>query len=293
MMARDRLGGLVDVAGDRDEVEVLGADLLLIERLVADPAHHPVPIVLAIQDDWEVVDLAGLDQGQRLVQLVERAEAAGEDHEALGVLHKHDFAHEEVAELQAEVDELVQALLEGKLDVAADRDAASLLRPAVRRLHDAWAAAGDDREPFLDQRSREPTRGAVVAVAPADASRAEDADRRADRPASDDDGAPAMLRLLFPAWHGTSRARHCRYPMLGWPLAGTPPASHEPCLPRSRIGTNSIAGPAATSRRTDRHERRGHRAPRAPHRPIRPPRGACRSRAPAGQARRRGDLDAV
>ena len=109
----------------------------------------PVPVVLAVQHHREVLDLAGLDQRQRLEQLVERPEAAREDDEALGVLDEHDLAHEEVAELHAEVDVLVQALLEGQLDVAADGDAARLLRPAVGGLHDARAAAGDDREALL------------------------------------------------------------------------------------------------------------------------------------------------
>ena len=55
------------------------------------------------QDHREVVDLAGLDERQRLEQLVERAEPAGKDDEALRVLHEHRLAHEEVAEVQREV----------------------------------------------------------------------------------------------------------------------------------------------------------------------------------------------
>ena len=42
--------------------------------------------------------LVGLDQRQRLEQLVERAEAAGEDDEALGRLHEHHLARVEVLE---------------------------------------------------------------------------------------------------------------------------------------------------------------------------------------------------
>ena len=51
-----------------------------------------------------MADLAGLDEGQRLEQLVEGAEAAGQDHEPIGVLDEHHLAREEVAELDAEVD---------------------------------------------------------------------------------------------------------------------------------------------------------------------------------------------
>jgi hypothetical protein len=68
----------------------------------------------------------------------------------------------------------------GQLDVRADGQPAGVARAAVGRLHDARPAAGDDREPLLDQLSRQPPRRAVVAVPPPDARRAEDADRRAD-----------------------------------------------------------------------------------------------------------------
>ncbi len=58
----------------------------------------------AHQHDREVAHLAGLDQGQGLEQLVHGPEAAGQDHEAVRVLHEHDLAGEEVAELDAQVD---------------------------------------------------------------------------------------------------------------------------------------------------------------------------------------------
>ena len=64
------------VIGDGQQVQVLWADLLLVERLVPDPLQQPVPVVLPVQDDGEVLDLASLDQGQRLEQLIQRAEAA-------------------------------------------------------------------------------------------------------------------------------------------------------------------------------------------------------------------------
>ena len=50
-----------------------------------------------------MADLVRLDQRERLEQLVERAEAAGEDHEAARVAHEHHLAREEVVELEAEV----------------------------------------------------------------------------------------------------------------------------------------------------------------------------------------------
>src|SRR4029077_20987521 len=107
-------------------------------------------------------------QGQRLEELVERAEAAGEDAEGLRVLHEHRLAHEEVAELYYERDVLVEPLLEGQLDVAPDRYAPAIARPAVRRLHDPWAAAGDDRVAVPRQLARERARHPVRGVAAAD-----------------------------------------------------------------------------------------------------------------------------
>src|SRR4029079_8424913 len=67
-----------------------------------------------------------------------------------------------------------------ELDVAADGQAAALLGATVRRLHDARAAASDDREAIPRQRGRHAPRGTVVAVAPPDPRRPEDGDRRAD-----------------------------------------------------------------------------------------------------------------
>ena len=105
---------------------------------------------------------------------------AGKDDEPDRVLHEHDLPHEEVAELHAQVDVLVQALLEGQLDVGADGQAAALLRAAVRRLHDPRPAAREDREALFGQRRGQSTGRPVIAVAPADACGSEDADRRTD-----------------------------------------------------------------------------------------------------------------
>ena len=56
---------------------------------------------------------------ERLEQLVQGAEAAGQHDEPLGVLDEHGLAGEEVPEVDAEVDPLVHALLEGQLDARA------------------------------------------------------------------------------------------------------------------------------------------------------------------------------
>ena len=120
------------------------------------PVEEPVPVVGAEEDDGEVLDLAGLDERHGLEQLVERAEAAREDDEALGVLDEHRLAHEEVAEGDVEVEVGVAGLLVRQLDGAADRVAAGFLAAAVGRFHDARAAAGDDREAGRREPGAEP-----------------------------------------------------------------------------------------------------------------------------------------
>ena len=98
-----------------------------------------------------MVDLAGLDERQRLEQLVEGAEATGEDDERLRIFHEHRLAHEEVAEVGGQVDVGVDAGLVGQVDAQADRDALGFLGTPVGGLHDAGPAAGDHREALLGQ----------------------------------------------------------------------------------------------------------------------------------------------
>ncbi len=138
--------------------------------------------------------LAGLDQGQRLEQLVERPEAAGEDHEALGRLHEHRLAHVEVLEGQAEVDVRVQRLLVRQLDVEADREPAALARAAVGGLHHARPAAGDDGEAGQRQQPPDLARLRVGRVVLANARRAEDRDRRPVDPRDGDEPLAELVR---------------------------------------------------------------------------------------------------
>ena len=126
-----------------------GVDRRLREQRRADPVDHARPVLGAHQDHREVLHLLRLDQGERLEQLVERPVAARKDHERVGVLHEHDLAREEVAELDAEIDVRVEPLLHRQLDVAADRQATAFLGATVGGRHDPRAAAGDDRVALL------------------------------------------------------------------------------------------------------------------------------------------------
>ncbi len=117
------------------------------------------------QDDGELAHLVGLDQRERLEQLVERAEPAGEEDESLRSLHQHHLAGVEVAEGEGEVEKPVGLLLVRELDVEADREAPGLLRASVGCLHHAGAAAGDHREAGLGQQPAAQASAFVVRVA--------------------------------------------------------------------------------------------------------------------------------
>ena len=90
-----------------------------------------LPVLDADQDDRKARYLAGLDQGQGLEELVQRAESAGQDDEGLGVLDEHGLAGEEIPEVDAEIDPVVQPLLERQLDSEADGEPPGLLAPLL------------------------------------------------------------------------------------------------------------------------------------------------------------------
>jgi hypothetical protein len=145
------------------------------------------------EHDREVQDLPHLDQRQRLEELVEGAEAAGEDHEPLGRLHEHGLARVEVVEREADVEVGVRPLLVRQLDIEADRDPTRFLRAAVRGLHHARPAAGHHGEARLRELSSDLARVGIEPVALVDPRGAEDADRR---PADPLDREEALQELV-------------------------------------------------------------------------------------------------
>ena len=220
---------------------------------VAHPVEHPLPVGGPDEDHREVADLARLDQGQALEELVQRPEPARQDDERVGVLHEHRLPGEEVLELDAEVDVGVEALLVGQLDVAPDRQAATLATAAIGRLHDPGPAAGDDREAVTGQPPGDPAGQLVVRGAWLHPGRAEDRHRRPDRRegvealdelAQDPQGAPRVAvdeggaaGLLRPALEELLVLRLDR---LAHPLGGA--AAHDdPPRPTLRLGR--AAGP--------------------------------------------------
>ena len=148
-------------------------------RVSRTQSSRPLQYCDPDQDHREVAHLAGLDEGQCLEQLVHRAEAAGQDHERIGVLDEHHLAREEVAEIDAQVHVRVLPLLVGQLDVAADRQPTALATAPVGGLHDARPAAGDDRVARLGQPAPDGPRQLVLGAVDRGAGRAEHGDRRA------------------------------------------------------------------------------------------------------------------
>ena len=106
------------------------------------------PELLAEQDDRHALHAAGLDQRQRLEELVQRAEAAGKHRDRLGAQEEVHLADGEIVEVEAELRRHVgvRRLLVRQHDVEPDRGRADIVRAAVAGLHDARPAAGDDDE---------------------------------------------------------------------------------------------------------------------------------------------------
>ena len=127
-----------------------------------------------------MLDLAGLGQRERLEELIEGAEAAGEDDETTRVLDEHVLADEEIAELDAQVDVPVHRLLVRQLDVASNGQTTCFVATAVDGLHDSGAAARDYRKAAVCERNAELATGLVVGIVVLGPCGAENRDRRPD-----------------------------------------------------------------------------------------------------------------
>src|SRR5216683_3511228 len=143
------------------------------EHDLVHPVQQTAPVLGAEQNDREVFDLSGLCQRERFEQLVESSETTWKDHEAARVFDEHVLAHEEVSELDPEVDIRIELLLARQLDVAAHRKAAGLVAASVDRLHHARPAAGDDRKAAPGKGGTEGSTHRVVRVVRLGASRTE------------------------------------------------------------------------------------------------------------------------
>ena len=87
------------------------------------------------QNDGHARALAGLDQGQRFQDFIERAEAAGHDHVGLGVFHEHHLAREEVLEGEDDIKIVVGVLFLRQADIKPDARRLAGERAFVGGLH--------------------------------------------------------------------------------------------------------------------------------------------------------------
>ncbi len=146
--AEDLGGGFGEVVGDAEEVEVFLADHAFAEEFGSDVVAPLGPVGTAGALDHEDGDeggLAGLDEGEGFEVFVLGAESTGEEGDGGGLFHEHDFAGEEVAEVDefgVVGDDGVGALLEGEAD--GDAEGGFAAGAAVAGFHDAVAGAGDD-----------------------------------------------------------------------------------------------------------------------------------------------------
>src|SRR5262245_27182132 len=256
VVAPDRLHDLVHVVRHPEELELRRRDHPLAERLLAHPAQEPVPEIPPVEDDGEVVDLLGLLERQRLEDLVERAEAAGQAHEAAGVLHEHDLAHEEVVEGDHGVGVAVAGLgVSGQLDIEADRTARAAARALVRGFHEPGAAARDHREPGAREGLADAHGGGVVAMPGGRPRAPEDRDRGPHGPqalealdelADDLEDGPGVLGA--PVDHalriGASRARLNGPAGASGALAGLEERVESPARLRLLVARTGAARPA-------------------------------------------------
>ena len=201
------------------------------QERIAHPTHQPRPVGSTDEHHREMPDLADLDERERLEQLVQRPEAAGQDDESVRVFHEHRLAREEVTELHTEVHVRVQPLLMSQLDVAPDGHAATLAAASIGGLHRAGTAAGDDGITGLREFPADGPRLLVDRVVPGRPGGPEDRHCR-----------PEMGQGVEPLHELREDAQ--RPPGIGLEEVRTGPALEELLvLRRSRVALHHLGGP--------------------------------------------------
>src|SRR6185437_8759740 len=214
---------------DREQVLVTGADHAASQHAVPDPGHQARPVAAAHQHDRELGYLARLDQGQRLEQLVQRAEPAGQHDERLRVLDEHGLADEEVAELQADLDVVVEPHLGGQLYTQADRNPADAGGALVGRLHDAGPTPGDHRVAGPGQRLADGLGNLVIRAVPLGPGAAEDRHGQAELGQQPETLDELSLDAQHPprvGVHPVARAAAVQQPLIGGGLGDEVAAQH-------------------------------------------------------------------
>src|SRR5437899_10499847 len=107
------------------------------------------PVIGSHYDHGKVFDFAGLNQGDRCKQLVERASAALHHDKSVGIVYQQRFADDKVVKRDVAIEKRVWLLLELELNVATDRAAVDIFCPAIGRFHDSRPTTGHDSESEL------------------------------------------------------------------------------------------------------------------------------------------------
>ncbi len=123
---------------------------------------------------------AGLHQRQGFHQLVQRAESARHHDVGAGEFDEHHLAREKMLEGLADVLVVVADLFVRQLDVQPDAGRFAVERALVGGLHDAGAAAGDDRKSGIGKQARDLLGKLVIGLSGLGARAAEDAHGRVD-----------------------------------------------------------------------------------------------------------------
>ena len=123
-----------------------------------------------------MADLPGLNEREGLEQLVDRADAARQHDERIGVLDEQDLTNEEVVARDASIKIPVRPLLMRECDVAANGTAPRLAGAAIGRFHQAGPAAGQDGETDVGEPMSYETAQGIVRMVGTKPCGAEDGD---------------------------------------------------------------------------------------------------------------------
>src|SRR5215203_1925140 len=169
---------LVHAVGDEEQLQIRRAHGSGFHHIL-EQRQKPTPIGGPHQHHRKMQNFLRLDEGQRLVQLVERSQSARQCDERIGILKEEYFAYKEVSARDYAIAIAVRLLLERQHDVDAYRTAARLARTPIGGLHEAWPAACHHSKPKLRQRLSHLDAELIVRMPFANARRAEHSHARA------------------------------------------------------------------------------------------------------------------
>jgi phosphohistidine phosphatase len=172
--------GFVHVIGERQQGQIMRADVFIVAQFLFHPAQQSGPVFFAEEDEREFGNAFRLDQGEHFKQFVQRAKAAGHVHEGDAVLHETDFAGEKVMKVHGQIGVGIAFLLMRQFDIQADGFAFAQKRAFVRGFHDTGAAARDDGNVEMREAFAQLDRSFVILVIGLGARRTINSDRRAN-----------------------------------------------------------------------------------------------------------------